>query len=222
MQIVSLANDWTDGMRRMTFDQYDKSQPEVELGFDAAERFAEAVILAWGKRRNVSAIHMPHDAPWALTLYGAVGTGKTHLAAAVANAVGEHGVPILYCYAGNLWPYLGCVVNPDPNESYEGRIMAVMQVPLLILDEIGGSIREGGDAGGVTAASWDRRHRLIEFRYHRRLPTVFLDQRHPRFWNDPALSSRIAQDGNDTIPHGVEDYRNRGQRELDLAYSAES
>jgi len=210
MRILSQANDWTEAMARQTFERYDRSAPEVEDGYAAAHGFADAVILAWGKRRNVSAVNMPHDAPWAVTLYGPFGTGKTHLAAAIANAAV---VPTLYCNAQNLWAYLGCIPNPDPAESYEGRIMAVMQVPLLLLDEIGGSISESGGAGaGVSEAAWGKRHRIMEFRYSRRMPTVLLDQRHPRFWGDPAVASRVTEDGNETIPHGQDDYRAKLQR----------
>lgn len=214
MQIVSLANDWTKGMDLYTFAEYDKTEPEVADGYDAAVAFADAVILAWGKRRS-AVVTMPHDAPWALTLFGTFGTGKTHLGAAIANAVRPSGVQSLYCDAKNLWPYLGCIQNPSKDESYEGRLMAVMQVPLLILDEAGGSVRQDGDASGVSEASWDRRRRLIAFRYSRRLPTVFLDQRHPRFWNDPASADRIVQDGNEIVPHGEVSYRNKQQREAD-------
>ena len=68
-----------------------------------------------------------------LLLWGNVGTGKTYIAACIANALLDKGVPVLMTSFARI---LGAIPGPASGEQTEA-IDQWMQYPMLIIDDLG-------------------------------------------------------------------------------------
>ncbi len=68
-----------------------------------------------------------------LLLWGNVGTGKTYIAACIANALLDQGVPVLMTSFPRM---LGTIPGPASGEQ-TGTVDQWMQYPLLIIDDLG-------------------------------------------------------------------------------------
>ncbi len=129
-----------------------------------------------------------------LVLTGASGTGKTHLAAAIANRCLDRGLAAYFAVTPDLLDYLRATFAPSSEVSYDELFDYLRQVDLLILD----------DFGCQAATPWAREKlfQLINYRYAARLPTVIvlavpLDLLEDRFrmrLTDPDLS-RVVEVG---------------------------
>lgn len=99
-----------------------------------------------------------------LVLAGEHGTGKTHLAAAIANAQVMQGTVVLFVTVPDLLDHLRATFAPDSHISYDKRFNEVKTAPLLILDDLG--------AGATTTWAREKLRQLFNYRYVARLPTV--------------------------------------------------
>jgi len=118
-----------------------------QAAFEAARRYAEA----------------DPPAGW-LTIAGGCGSGKTHLAAAIANTLLARGVPVMFHTVPTLLDYLRATFAPDSPVTFDDRFEAIKNARVLVLD----------DLGAETATPWaqDRLYQIFDHRYTRRLPTV--------------------------------------------------
>jgi len=98
-----------------------------------------------------------------LFLMGPYGSGKTHLAAAIANFVIDLGIPTLFLTVPDLLDWLRASFGGG-EESFEERLMEIRNCRLLILD----------DLGTQNATPWaeEKLYQIINHRYVHRLPTV--------------------------------------------------
>ena len=170
------ASGWTEAMQRMTFANL------VTLDGENGKRLSAA---RQGARRFAK-----NPKGW-LVLAGTWGDGKSHLLAAIANAQ-PPARTWLYAIARDLWAWLGCVANWDPEADYEARLRLVQEVPLLLVDELG--------AERSSEAVRERRQRLFDARYRGELPTAFATNAWPLDslyggpdggWEDGWLVSRL-------------------------------
>jgi len=99
-----------------------------------------------------------------LVLLGNPGTGKTHLAAAVANARREAGHTAYFITVPDLLDYLRSAYAPDSKVSYDKVFDAVRTAPLLVLDDLG--------AHSGTPWAQEKLFQLLNHRYNAALPTV--------------------------------------------------
>lgn len=99
-----------------------------------------------------------------LLLLGTYGSGKTHLAAAIANAQQERGNQVLFVTVPDLLDYLRMTFNPGATGSFDRRFQTVRSAPLLILDDLG--------TESATAWAKEKLFQVINHRYVAQLPTV--------------------------------------------------
>ncbi len=118
-----------------------------------------------------------------LFLQGGYGCGKTHLAAAIANALLSAGTPVVFVNVPDLLDYLRGAYSPNVEETYDQRFTEVRDAPVLILD----------DLGTQNATPWaeEKLYQILNTRYVNKRPTVItsnldLDDL------DPRLRSRLS------------------------------
>ncbi len=99
-----------------------------------------------------------------LLLLGSVGSGKTHLAAAIANERLAMGKPAVFVVVPELLNYLRQSFQKDADSTYDVRSAELMECGLLILD----------DLGAEKATPWvaEQLYLLFNHRYNAALPTV--------------------------------------------------
>lgn len=162
-------------LSRMTFETFrpdgiglnpDKRK-NLHQAFDGAREFADA----------------PEG--W-LLLKGGYGCGKTHLAAAIANARLARHEPVLFVLVPDLLDHLRATFAPSSPVRYDERFESVRSTPFLILD----------DLGVQTATPWaqEKLFQLLNYRYNAQLPTVITMNRELEEV-EPRLRSRLADAG---------------------------
>lgn len=136
----------------MTFDTFDtrkKVTPEerrnLELALQSAMEYAK------------------QPADW-FVITGVYGSGKTHLAAAVAHFLQQQGTEVTFVTVPDLLDYLRDTFNPQIPVSFDHRFQMVRRVPFLVLD----------DFGTEYSSTWakEKLFQIMDYRYINRLPTV--------------------------------------------------
>lgn len=161
------------------------------------ERFLpEGIGLSTERRRSLRAAYeharryAEHPENW-LVLHGGVGTGKTHLAAAIANERLAHNEPVLFVVVPDLLDTLRSAFSPTSETTFDERFEQVRSAPLLVLDDLG--------AHSTTPWAQEKLYQIINFRYNTRLPTVIttnyrldeIDERVRSRLTDPEISTVI-------------------------------
>lgn len=127
-----------------------------------------------------------------LVLMGAPGTGKTHLAAAIANHRLAVGSSVFFAVVPDLLDHLRSAFAPSSEVPYNEMFETIREVELLVLDDLG--------AQNSTAWATEKLFQLINHRYNYRMPTVIttnvqafqrLDERIASRLSDPTLSRSI-------------------------------
>jgi len=139
-----------------------------------------------------------------LVLIGGYGCGKTHLAAAIANARIEAGDRALFLTVPDLLDYLRAAYGPDTEGvgSYQARFEEVRTTPLLVLDDLG--------TESPTAWALEKLYQILNHRYNAHLPTV-ITTNHALEEFDLRLRSRLADpDNSRVIGITAPDYRRSG------------
>lgn len=129
-----------------TFENFDTSKDKV--AYKSAVSFAERDDLFTGKQNCV-------------IIMGDVGTGKTHLAAAIANRLIERGIPVLF---GTFSDHLEKIKEEFDNTSIKTYLSKMKSTPMLVLDDLGKERR----------SEWTQQilFDVINYRYEHMLPTV--------------------------------------------------
>jgi DNA replication protein DnaC len=152
--------------RDQRFDNFDLR--EREMNRDARD----ALRMAYETCKHYA------EAPegW-LVLTGEYGSGKTHLAAAIANYREEKGDAPLFIVVPDLLDHLRATYNPHSPISYDRRFDEIRSASFLVLD----------DLGTESATPWakEKLFQIVNYRYAARLPTVFttsqtIDEIEPR------------------------------------------
>ena len=114
-----------------------------------------------------------------LVLVGTTGSGKTHLAAAIANMVLAREMQVLFAVVPELLDELRNTFSPGSESRYSEVLESVRAAPLLVLD----------DLGTEYPSPWagEKLYQIFNSRYNNRLPTVVT--MNPRAWSD--LDERI-------------------------------
>ncbi|MFQ6014634.1 MAG: ATP-binding protein [Anaerolineae bacterium] len=144
-----------------------------------------------------------------LIFKGGYGSGKTHLAAAIANERLRQGQPVLFVVVPDLLDYLRATFNPTSQTSYDERFEAIRNAPLLILD----------DLGTQSSTTWaqEKLYQIFNYRYNGQLPTVITTNRELEEI-DPRLSSRMVDpDLCEICPITALDFRVSGSEQPKLS-----
>jgi len=158
------------GLRRLTFDsfilKYRGSAPPPRTP-DAAHRTAH--------------VYAEDPKGW-LVLWGGFGTGKTHLAAAIANHRLSLGEPAVFIVVPDLLDHLRSTFSPNTDVTYDELFETVRNTPVLILD----------DLGTQTSSAWaqEKLYQILNHRYNMELATVITTNVSPDDI-EPRLRSRI-------------------------------
>ena len=159
-------------LRRFTFDTFRPDGHGLTAERQRNLRLAYEVAVAYARQLN----------GW-LLLMGGYGSGKTHLAAAIANDVLARGIVPLFVTVPDLLDHLRGAYAPGAVEGYGDRFDHVRTAPLLILDDLG--------TENATPWALEKLFQLLNHRYMARLPTV-ITTNHELERMDPRLRSRLA------------------------------
>lgn len=99
-----------------------------------------------------------------LIFMGGYGSGKTHLAAAIANYRAALGAPPLFIMVPDLLDHLRATFSPKSDVSYDRRFDEIRAAPLLVLDDLG--------TQSMTPWVREKLYQLFTYRYNAELPTV--------------------------------------------------
>ena len=99
-----------------------------------------------------------------LVLLGESGTGKTHLAAAIANRLVEQGVPVFFTVVPDLMDHLRAAYSPLSEVPYDRLFDTVRSAPVLVLDALG--------AQSGTPWAEEKLFQVLNHRHTAQLPTV--------------------------------------------------
>jgi DNA replication protein DnaC len=99
-----------------------------------------------------------------LVFMGSYGSGKTHLAAAIANYRTGLGDPPLFVMVPDLLDHLRATFSPNSNTTFDRRFDEIRTAPLLVLDDLG--------TQSMTPWVREKLYQLFNYRYNAELPTV--------------------------------------------------
>lgn len=120
---------------------------------------------ALAELRDAAAAYAAAPNGW-LVFTGMSGSGKTHLAAAVANGRVALGEPAFFMVVPDLLDHLRAGYSSDDDDaSYERLFEQVRNTPFLVLDDI--------DAAAPTDWAREKLYQLVNSRFTAELPTVF-------------------------------------------------
>ena len=140
-------------LRRFTFDALDTRG--ITDDAESQELFAEASRIAWDYAENPTG--------W-LTFVGPNGSGKTHLAAAIANHSIGNGRVVLFMHVPDLLDHLRSTYAPASETTYSELYAQVVEAALLILDGLG--------AHSATPWAQEKLQQIINHRFNAESPTI--------------------------------------------------
>jgi DNA replication protein DnaC len=142
-----------DALKDLRFDNFEK-RGRVGLGQLQADSLENAY--------NQAKTFAENREGW-LLMMGRYGCGKTHLAAAIANAAIEANIATLFLTVPDLLDWLR-YAYAGSDMSFEDRFEEIREIPLLILDDFG--------TQNATAWAQEKIFQIINHRYINQLPTV--------------------------------------------------
>lgn len=151
MRLYRLSN--LDAFSDLTFDSF-KVQGRLGLG----EQQVRSLQFAFNQAQQFA----NHPQGW-LLLMGGYGTGKTHLAASIANQVVQLGASTLFLTVPDLLDWLRFSYESE-DSTLEERLDEIRNIQLLVLDDLG--------TQNATPWAGEKLYQIINYRYVNKLPLV--------------------------------------------------
>ena len=140
-------------LTRLTFETLNPKGRSQEP--DEQRRFQEAAQAA---------LEYAEDPQGWLVLTGPVGSGKTHLLAAIVNRCLELGVITFYISVPDLLDHLRSTFGPSSDVRYDELFDHVRNAPVLALDDLG--------SHATTPWAQEKLNQTLNHRFNRQLPTI--------------------------------------------------
>lgn len=150
-QLFRLSN--LDAFQNMTFESFNV---KGHVGLSSEQMTSLTYAHNQGRRFS------QEPKGW-LLFTGGYGCGKTHLAAAIANAVVDNGIATLFLTVPDLLDWLRFSYD-SPESTFENRFDEIRNINLLVLDDLG--------TQNATPWAQEKLFQIINHRYVNRLPTV--------------------------------------------------
>ena len=175
-------------VKRMTFDRFNAR------GNAASQEQRNSLNLAFNRSKAWAS-----DPDGWLTLFGRTGTGKTHLAVAIAEMQLAQGRPVFFAFVPELMDYLRYTFQPSSGVAYDRVFDEVRNTPLLILDDLGSEYR----------SDWaeEKLYQIIVHRHNLRMPTVITTSLEVTETPGPIFSRIQDPSTGRLIPMDAPDYR---------------
>lgn len=163
------------------------------------------LTMALQEARSAAQAYAANPQGW-LVLTGSYGSGKTHLAAAIANYRVDRGLPTLFVVVPDLLDTLRATFAPDSASDYDDTLEQVRNIELLVLDDLG--------TQHTTPWAAEKLYQILNHRYTAKLPTVITTNQLLSDM-DPRLASRLGDTALvDVIPIMAPDFRaSAGERQ---------
>ena len=134
-----------------------------------------------------SEIYATNPDGW-LILSGSSGSGKTKIAATIANHCLHQGIPVFFVGVADLLDHLRTTFSPRENVSYDELFEQVRSVPILVLDDF--------RTPSISPWAEEKLYQILNYRSNAKLPTIIttgvpIHQTSERFksrFQDPILS----------------------------------
>ena len=193
-RLARRLGDIPDEMQqRMTFTSFDPRG-----GQKAAQGERESLRHAKQAARSFAT-----DPDGWLLFDGPHGSGKTHLAVAVAGESLRQGRPVFFAFVPALLDHLRATFSPDSPIGYDELFEQIKTVPLLILDDLG--------AESSTPWAEEKLYQIVVHRHDTRLPTIItttlnLDELEEA---KPRIASRLVDMMVNWVPIEAPNYRDQ-------------
>lgn len=137
---------------------------ENRRAFRAAKRYADSFSLMLPTRDEAGRVRPPKKERNGLFISGTKGTGKTHLAAAIANQLIQGGTPVICMTMIDLLSKIKATFDRGGGASEADILRIYKDVPLLIID----------DMGTEQPTDWglSKIYTIINARYEAYMPTI--------------------------------------------------
>ncbi|MGH2345180.1 MAG: ATP-binding protein, partial [Chloroflexota bacterium] len=130
--------------------------------YKGSSELEKAFILASGYAGNYP--NLPDPDRTSLLFYGGVGTGKTHLAVAIAQGLLERGIGCVFSDYRELLKRIQATFDPTNPATEAGVVAPLLHAEVLILDDLG--------VGRATDWALETLHYILNHRYSQRLATI--------------------------------------------------
>jgi DNA replication protein DnaC len=139
---------------KLTFDNFSLRKQE-KLAPDEQERLEKV---------SKACLDFAREPRGWLVILGGYASGKTHLAASIANYLKDLGEPELFVSVPEFLDHLRATFNPNSQVTFDQRFDEVKTIPVLILDDL--------STQQMTPWVREKLHQLFNYRYENELPTV--------------------------------------------------
>lgn len=162
--------------------------------FAAFSRFVPGVEPAYTR----AAAFAKHPKGW-LVLLGGYGCGKTHLAAAIANALLDQDIAVYFDVVPDVLDHLRVAYRPESTIDYDAQFELIRNVAVLVLDDLG--------TENTTPWAKEKLFQLFNHRYTTRLPTVITTNHKPEVLDERIYSRMCDRSVSERIIMTAGDYR---------------